>query len=503
MTAVKKSVLLAMALLIGVFAAHAGEPERKITATQRERAQESEEVERKEHFTRDPQGNIMPFAQSGEVERKQIAGLPPEQSMTYEQAINRIKVSARVTSLPSDALANIGSYLESDKFDLWKTLNTRADTLAFRDNGQNLVSLFDFYSSSEDRFEAIVTVTNVKTETAIKEFTTGLHDFASLSANGEKIAILPPALDRVEVWNTKTGTKTKSIDLDRALGVGVLFASNSDGSVVALRNNNNSIILLNTQTETYTLLEESDYAMDSVFSPNNKTFVASLGQSIRFWDVETGKIVQRIDLNSTFFFWTIAFNHNATAFATSYGRGPFMPAEIIVWDCLVDKNGNLNIVRRGESIKTEKIVRPMLFSHDNTRLIGVQTLSRNEENWRHVFCWNLETGQPIQRIIAGRGSCTIALSPDDIILAVGTKKNIQLWKKSTALEDALVKQQKTEELGSQKASYGVPAIARYGLTNKGTVPSGTQLPIIAPKPNVQPLVEPIDDEVLSFMDQPD
>lgn len=470
MVAVKKAVLLAVALLISTFGANAGEPERKITAAQRERAQESEEVERKEQFTRDPQGRVVPFTQSGDVERKGAAARRVGRPATFGEATRRLApgsvspfaqavaarartpLAQRIGELPIDAQTNIARYAEEDKYDLWKTLNITAYKLAFRDNGENLVTINKWIIRREEPL--MVIVRNMESGTIIQQFFLSLPSGESvisrilLSGDGTTIVGKNKNGTRIYIWDTTTASLKTSIDRSDMPISGSLQAIAHNGELLVGQMTIRENVLINLQTgNSFSLINEDEVPIFFSISPDNKTVFASLSDSIGFWNAENGAYKYGLKLKDK---WGdvagIVSNNNATLIAlmTRYNK-------IILFHNDDSGPDGFKIVRKINVPASYRLnsINGIELSHDSKKIaiIGREI----HEGWG-VGLWDVTTGNYMQQLdlsMSHDAYIRFAFSPDDKILAITTYENgIKLWKKSTALQDALAKQQRIEELRS-------------------------------------------------------
>ncbi len=461
MTAFKKRLLVVSALLLGSLGL--------ITIG-------FEEVERKEQFARDPQGNIVASSASSEAERKTAVG-----SMTPEQMANKIKVEEHAHLLPRDMQKEIAGYLEEDKEDkyvLWKTLNTRANRVAFRDNGENLVSVFE--STPAPTIEVVVR--SMKNGAILQRFTIPERATYGNILSSDGSTIVTHTDTEIHVWNTVTGVY-KSIEksIDKVIGI------NDNGTILALKsrvNDQPEITLLHTENGTLTPLIIDQpllpYHFVCAFSPDNKTVAIPSQNVIGLRNIETGDNLFELEIPNGFSgpFVSLAFNHDGTLLAVT----GLESGALVLFDYksnLLSRKGSINNISDfgsyWSSIKK--------FSH------GSDIIALNVAN--NILLFDVITGLLIQQFAVNNDSgCDVAFSPDNKMLAIASKNGIQLWKKSTALQDALEKQHRVEEFRSSKGSSSSSSSSSLPASDSAGVPS-----VLPPMSDLEPAVEPVDNPV--------
>ncbi|MBS1987356.1 hypothetical protein JST99_05505 [Candidatus Dependentiae bacterium] len=183
-----------------------------------------DEGEQKKQFERGPQGNIVP----DEAEIKKLK----EKLNEVKQGLNQ----AKVDSLPVDLKKNIASYLEEDKYALWKKLKLRGDQLAFRDNGENLVSV---RRNEKDGSILEISIISMKTGDMVGSFKIkGLSGSFLLSPNGKSIAFVKTEEeDKIYFFDTETGKVEYSISnvLEGVYAFNGLGSFSQDGTILAMK----------------------------------------------------------------------------------------------------------------------------------------------------------------------------------------------------------------------------------------------------------------------------
>ncbi len=446
----------------------------------------SGELERKEQFARDQFGNIVPSSASSEAE---IAALEKEVGQ-LKQKVNQAKVEMYADSLPFDVKKNIASYLEEDKYVLWKKLNVPVGELAFSDNGESLV--LAGLEPHGNQWEVRVTTISMKTGEIVNQWTIqDLIPFRSmplLSGNGQTIAVIK-GRDSIDVWDIETKTKTRSIALERSDELQELRNFSPDGTVLeVLQRSGNSGVLFDLKTEgTFPFNFDRVYSRSSSSALSNDTFCFVSGDNtIHFRDTSNGldKTVEGLNFEGlkegTTYINNISFNREGTTFAVCYYNSLYRGSQLFLFD--YDSHRNV-FIRKDSTTKTYPFHGLIALSNNGKIVVSIGSL------------YSTLTGKEIQEIPV---AFKVKFSPDYNIMAIAHKFNdIQLWKKSTALQDALEKQQQVEEFRAQKirSSSGGSSSSSSSSSLPASDSAGAPS-VLPPMSDVEQAVEGVGDTVM-------
>ncbi|MBS1987355.1 WD40 repeat domain-containing protein [Candidatus Dependentiae bacterium] len=457
----------------------------------------SSEFERKEEFARDPQGNIMPSNVPGG------AGVAQP-----EQALNQAEVEATAGSLLFDVKQTIASYLEEDKYVLWKKLNLPIGSLAFIDNGENLVSARR--EATSDVASVEISIISIKTGKMVNSFKIkGLRFVRKsflLSPNGKTIAFVNSTdQDKIHFFDAETGKVAYSISnvLEgdaRRFKIFEMFSQ--DGTILAMIyedefGENTSVRLFNVKTRSWIVLDGFD-GKSRPYALSHDTFATVYRNGIRFWDISNGavKTIEGLhavidEMKARGGNWTfddICFGNDGKVLALTYVLK--QPSGSIYGIRLFNYDSHKSSITNRASIEIKGRARLSLLSDT---MVTVHDYSRNAET---ILFDNL-TGNEIQRF--GRDEDPGAFSPDDKIMAVATDNGIQLWKKSTALQDALKKQQ-LDIIASRKSALSQSSSSSTSAS--GPAGASSVLPPMSGNEQAVEPVELVDNAVIMHVSPP-
>ena len=405
-----------------------------------------DEGEQKKQFERGPQGNIVP----DEAEIKKLK----EKLNEVKQGLNQ----AKVDSLPVDLKKNIASYLEEDKYALWKKLKLRGDQLAFRDNGENLVSV---RRNEKDGSILEISIISMKTGDMVGSFKIkGLSGSFLLSPNGKSIAFVKTEEeDKIYFFDTETGKVEYSISnvLEGVYAFNGLGSFSQDGTILAMKyleteSERPTVRLFNVKTGSWIALK--DFADESRYYGNNAalsndTFAIIDGKSVRFWDIRNGDVkvikglktvIDEIEARGeNWSFTTIRFGSDGKVLALAYLL--VQSPKVIRGIRLFNYDSHKSSITDRASIEMKDDAQLHLLSD---KMVTALNLANHSE----TILFDNFTGNEIQKF--GNYEEPRAFSPDDKILAVPTANGIQLWKKSTALQDAFEKERRVEKFRLRK-----------------------------------------------------
>ncbi len=438
MTAFKKRLLVVSALVVGSLGL--------ITIG-------FEEVERKEQFARDPQGNIVSSSASGEAK---IAEL--EQKLKrLKRELNQAKVEARVGSLPLDAQKNIVSYLERKQYVFWKELDLRAGRLAFRDNGENLVLVNGVSVQGTEvkrgevkevwKHNIEVAIVRVETGTLIDSFT--IENVASflLSPNGKTIAFVEQNdANTIHFVDTATKKTMQSIAKGKMVQLG---GFSPDGTILEAGDGLSLEFMLFNVERGSVIPLDSDGFGDASSALSNDTFATAIGRTIHFWDTSNGaaKTIEGLSAvideakSKGWLFKKIRLSNDGKILALVYELSQPSQVQVIR---LFNYDSHNNAITNRADIEL-RFGESFLLLSDTGRMVVTNFRSAG---YYVTKLFDSLTGNEIQTL--NEASYKAEFSPDDNTLAIVKANGILLWKKSTALQDALEKQQQVEEFRAQK-----------------------------------------------------
>jgi RNA polymerase sigma factor (sigma-70 family) len=176
-------------------------------------------------------------------------------------------------------------------------------------------------------------------------------------------------------------------------------------------------------------------AHDLFFTEEGKTLVTvdHRDGTVRFWDVETGKVERSFRVaEKKYSVWHARLSPDGKVMAVTYqpsGRGFFSPFAVKLWDTATGKELH-------DLPGHRYYVEAMAFSPDSKYLVtGSEPLGDFAQKQLklppdQVFVWDVETGKAVARLPIGASAG--AFSPDSKTLAVATPDGtIQLWDVAT------------------------------------------------------------------------
>ncbi len=232
-------------------------------------------------------------------------------------------------------------------------------------------------------------------------------DFA-YSPDGNRFAVA--AYDEIWLFDAHTYEKRFTIEDDTHAygGWSNMVEFSPDGSILASVNNRTDEIQLwnpNDGEELISIFEQTESISSILFSPDGKT-IASEGSDdiIRFWDVETGHLLNQINVDSN---GSFVFSPDGNTIATSGIQ------RIMLWDI---NTGDLKHTLEGHTDEVYAVA----FSPDGEILAS--------SGFQNIILWDPHTGKRLNTLTGHRGCVeSLAFSPDGSIIAGGSYQEILLW----------------------------------------------------------------------------
>ena len=209
------------------------------------------------------------------------------------------------------------------------------------------------------------------------------------------------------------------------VGINEIISFSPDGQMLAAVSYE-SIRLWDVATGKHlkTLQRHIDHIKGVSFSPDGQKLASvSSKKSIHLWEVETGLFLEKITLRGhTDHVITASFSPDWQTLATVSGIGPGDDYAIHLWD-----------VTTGTHLKTLRHTYPfwsVSFSPDGQTLASANGIWDDEEYTIHL--WDVETGQHLQTFRGHESFHSVLFSPDGrTITGASDDKNIYLWNVAT------------------------------------------------------------------------
>lgn len=301
-------------------------------------------------------------------------------------------------------------------------------SVAFSPNGQMLVSggadkLLKLWDIETGR-----TLKTIKSHPDLVESVGFLLGGKTLASGGRDSAI--------NTWSAETGEKIRSFE-GKAWDISSV-AFSPDGQMLALASADKSIKLwdivtrqpmLSFQARKY----EADYPPVSMaFSPDSKT-VASGGDDVKIWNIESGQkqtITGPIEsaFKNTF---SVAFSPDGNILASGICREYSDPevgcvkGEIKLW--------NAETGRFLRAIKGNPSEVLLVFSPDGSTIASLESWSYWDKTPKSITLWSVQNGEVVKSInSAGSEVSSIAFSPDGkTLVSGGLDESVKIWSLAT------------------------------------------------------------------------
>lgn len=379
------------------------------------------------------------------------------------------QLGERISNAPPEIRSLITELDENDQYKPYHTLKKSAALLAFNDQGTALTSV-DY--AIRNTIEVIKR--NVKNGSVINRFTANRRPRENndllLSGDGTTLVV------NEKIINTATGSVIEtvpfhslSINHDGTMLAAILPIENIDEDLLVEPTELPQFIsLFNRNTKTRVQLESDASTKHSPkFSRDGTIFACASGSNILLFDTQTGKVKKTINAseisNATFaHISSLALNNSLSllAYSTSiYNTGlrAYHSTKDVV---LVDLKTDQKRILKGTSFLPlitglAAYVEEVGFTNRHNKLY-ISSLTDPSDATLSVEFLDLETGAVTQNIQVSKQKGytrirSIALSPDDKMLAIGTTENIELWKKpTTPLQERAETEQRILELRAAK-----------------------------------------------------
>jgi WD40 repeat protein len=257
------------------------------------------------------------------------------------------------------------------------------------------------YVQSEIKVTANVTPSTSVTEAIQKPFSNNSADPIS---NSNYLLDYTIQGSVIKDWNSIKGFTSISFSPDSKQ----LMAANWEGNV---------IIINSTTGKIERTIKTGFYGAEIAVSSDNKLFATRKNELIEIWNLETGKLVRKIKLESRFI-ENIAFSPDSKRLAIGYNPG------IDIWNLVTGKLER-TLKRKGEFVNDSE--HAAFIPRNNRVVVGVGLLKTR--------IWNLATGK-VERILkipcsSATTVCRFAISPDGKQIALASSNGIELWNLTT------------------------------------------------------------------------
>ena len=216
------------------------------------------------------------------------------------------------------------------------------------------------------------------------------------------------AVDRVEVWNLRTGEKIVTLRAYGCLEGRLLFSP--DGTSLACGSDWNGFLLWEVESWNRVPIEERDRESISIsFSPDGTTLASARRDgTVKLWDVATGKSIATIEGHESVVL-SVSFSSDGATLASGSSDGTVKLWDTETWQRTTTFSGH------------EGDFSAMAFSPDGTTLAT--------GSWNGVELWDMDTLNAVR--MSHSLVYRVAFSPDGTTLATGSGGRIDLWNLST------------------------------------------------------------------------
>jgi WD40 repeat protein len=233
-------------------------------------------------------------------------------------------------------------------------------------------------------------------------------------------------LDKIELWDTATGTKFRTLKLPLPGAHSVAFSS--DGKMLASSSFNNTIKVwdISSGVELRSLTLNSDPINSVVFGADGQKLISGGGHTVKLWDTAGGREWRSIASHSTIVY-SVALSSDGRTLAfggrdgeTSGANGP-EGGSIVLWH--LPNNVELQWLRQSKAVYS------VAFSPDG------KTLACGSED-SAIKLWDVTTGAELRSLAGHSGRVnSVAFSPNGRTLVSGSEdRTVKLWDVASGIE---------------------------------------------------------------------
>jgi WD40 repeat protein len=237
-------------------------------------------------------------------------------------------------------------------------------------------------------------------ETEIERASDNISSFSGFSPDGS-LFIATDTDKKLRLWDAMSGKP--QVEIEQDLTYWDPFAFSADGKKLAVVGKDGRLIVYDTTKGKELQHFDFDRADDSVIygfygpalSPDGKTVLASTSKSLRFWDVETGKLRHEFEDCRGL----VTFSADRKFMACGDTKG------IRLWEA-----DTLREIRRFDDPHDQ--FRALAFSTDSSRIVTGNDFS--------IAIWDVATGKQTNRVPSHQSTlCSVTFSADGTVLASG------------------------------------------------------------------------------------